>query len=249
LVWGATESGAIPDWLLNSSFTRDEYIQMLEQHVKTLVGRYKGRVQEWSIANEAPARSFYSGTDFWNDKIGPDYIEMTFRWAREADPDGILIFNDNNNESPRDRDSSSIVDKMYYTVKTLKEKGVPMDVVGMQMHLLMKYSSPIAPKKDDVIATMRKFADLGVRIYITEFDVDLSKQTGTQAEKWAYEAQLYRDMVEACLGSGVCDSFATWGISDPASADPLMFDKDFNPKPAYFAVRDVLENFTPQGTP
>jgi len=262
LVWGAVESNAIPDWLLKGNFTRDEYIQILEQHVKTMVGRYKGRVQEWSIANEAPSRSFYS-VDFWNNKIGPDYIEMAFRWAKETDPNSILIFNDGNNESPRDRDSSRTVDKMYYTVKKLKEEGVPIDVVGMQMHLLLKYSSPIAPKKDDVIATMQKFAALGVRIYITEFDVDLTKRTGTQSEKWEYEAQIYREMLEACLESKVCDSFATWGISDSTSwitcqnqgcvqepnADPLMFDKEFNPKPAYFAVRDVLQNFSSQGTP
>jgi endo-1,4-beta-xylanase len=153
---------------------------------------------------------------------------------------------------------------MYYTVKKLREKGVPIDVVGMQMHLLLKFSSPTAPQKDDVIATMQKFADLGVRIYITEFDVDLTKQPGTQTEKWDYEAQLYRDMLEACLESGVCDSFATWGISDSTSwitcmdagclvkepnADPLMFDKEFNPKPAYFAFRDVLQNFSSQNAP
>ena len=264
LVWGAIESNAIPDWLLKGNFTRDEYIQILEQHVKTMVGRYKGRVQEWSVANEAPSRSFYPGADFWNDKIGPDYIEMVFRWAKETDPNSILIFNDNNNESPRDSDSSRVVDKMYYTVKKLREKGVPIDVVGMQMHLLLKFSSPTAPQKDDVIATMQKFADLGVRIYITEFDVDLTKQPGTQTEKWDYEAQLYRDMLEACLESGVCDSFATWGISDSTSwitcmdagclvkepnADPLMFDKEFNPKPAYFAFRDVLQNFSSQNAP
>jgi endo-1,4-beta-xylanase len=264
LVWGAMESSAIPDWLSKGNFTRDEYINILEQHVKTLVGRYKGRVSEWSIANEASSRSFYAGSDFWNDKIGADYVEMAFRWAKETDPNSILIFNDFNNESPRDRDTSRVIDKMYFTVKSLKEKGVPIDVVGMQMHLLLKFSSPTAPKKDDVIATMQKFAGLGVRIYITEFDVDLTKRAGTQAEKWEYQAQLYRDMLQACLESKVCDSFATWGVSDSTSwityqgegalvnepnADPLMFDKEFNPKPAYFAIRDVLLNFPNSSTP
>lgn len=102
---------------------------------------------------------------------------------------------------------------------------------------------------------MKKFAALGVKIYVTEFDVDLSKVPGTKDQKWAYEANLYRDMVQACLESGVCTSFAIFGISDSTSwitcnpsgcvnvpdADPLMFDKDFNPKPAYFAVYDSLK--------
>ncbi len=254
LVWGAVESGAIPDWLVNGRFTRDEYMQILKQHIQTVAGRYKGRVGEWSVANEATSRSF-AGADFWNEKIGPDYVEMAFRWAREADPDGILIFNDFNNESPRDPDTRRVIDAMVERVREMKAGGVPIDAVGMQMHIFFQWSSPIPPVKSEVIATMRRFASLGVRVYITEFDVQLIRQTGTRAARWEYEAQLYRDMVRACWESGVCDSFTTWGISDSTSwlavveadgsmrepnADPLMFDEAFAPKPAYYAVRDAL---------
>lgn len=260
LVGGATEesSTAIPDWLRNGRFSRDEYIQILREHVTTIVSHYKGRVTEWSIANEAVSRSAWEGSDFWMDKIGPPYIEMSFQWAREANPDAVLIFNDNNNESPRDGETRRVINGMYQTVKNLKAQGVPIDVVGMQMHLLLKYSSPIAPTKQDVIDTMRKFGELGVEIYITEFDVDVHRVPGTQQERWQYQANLYRNMLEACLESGVCTSFATWGVSDSTSwitcqeqwcvnvpdADPLMFDKDFNPKPAYFTVMDVLSKCT-----
>ena len=200
LVWGAPDS-TIPDWLLTGNFTRDQYIQILHQHVTTLVQRYKGRIQEWSIANEAPARSYYPGTDFWNDKIGPDYVEMAFRWAREADPNGVLIFNQDNNESPRDYDTSRTIDKMYAMVKKLKDDGAPIDVVGMQMHLFLPWNSKIPPKKEDVIATMQKFASLGVRINITEMDVDLQRRPGTEIEKLNFQAQLYQDMLSACLES------------------------------------------------
>jgi endo-1,4-beta-xylanase len=267
LVWGDRNS-AIPDWLINSQFTRDEYIKILEQHVKTLVNRYKGKIQEWSIANEYSSRTFYGPPgEFWNEKIGPEYIEMSFRWAREADPNGILIFNDNNNESPRDSITSWVFDKMYYTVKDLKAKGVPIDVVGMQMHLLLRKwnNSVIRPKKEDVIATMHKFSDLGVKIYITEFDVDLHDRAGTPEERLQFQANIYRDMLEACLESSVCESFTIWGVSDSTSwltqtcqeawcvnepdADPLLFDRDYNPKPAYFTVRDVLLNFSDTSSP
>jgi endo-1,4-beta-xylanase len=246
----------IPDWLIKGHFTRDDYNQILTEQIKTLISRYKGKVTEWSIANEAISRSQYPGSDFWMDKIGPDYIEIAFRAAREADPNAILIFNDNDNESPRDANTRFVVVKMVDTVKTLKARGAPVDVVGMQMHLLLKYSSPIPPKKADVIETMKKFGALGVKVYITEFDVDVSKVSGTQEQKWAYEADLYRDMFKACLEYGVCTNFSTWGISDSnswitcldswcslriPSADPLMFDRNFNPKPSYFAIRDVLQ--------
>lgn len=256
LVWGATEEtlDVLPDWLTQGKFSRDEYIQILKEHVTTVVSHFKGRVTEWSIANEAISRSAWKGSDFWMDKIGPEYIELSFHWAREADPNGILIFNDNNNESPRDGETRRVINGMYETVRKLKSDGVPIDVVGMQMHLLLKYSSQIPPKKQDVLDTMRKFGELGVRIYITEFDVDVHRISSNPRERWEYQANLYRDMLEACIESKVCTSFATWGVSDSTSwitceekwcvkvpdADPLMFDKDFNPKPAYFAVRDVL---------
>jgi endo-1,4-beta-xylanase len=262
LLWGAPES--LPAWLKNSNYSQDEYIQIMEQYIRDIVGRYKDRVQEWSIANEATIRSWTPGMDFWNDKIGPEYIALAFQMARQADPNGVLIFNDVNNQSSQDTGSSGVVNKMYTTVKQLKSQGVPIDVVGMQMHLLLPWETSVPPQKADVIATMQKFAALGVRIYVTEMDVDLAGQPGSQVEKWAFEAGVYRDIMEACIESGVCDSFATWGISDATSwiscdsigclneknADPLMFDPSYAPKPAYFAVRAALLNdFTIVPTP
>jgi endo-1,4-beta-xylanase len=263
LIYGNPDT--LPDWLKNSHYPREQYIQIMEQYIRDIVGRYKGRVQEWSIANEAIDRSFSSGADFWNDKIGPDYISLAFITARQADPEGVLIFNDYNNQSPQDDMKASIINKMYTTVKQLTAEGVPIDVVGMQMHLFMPWlNNSLPPQKADVVATMQKFASLGVRIYVTEMDVDLARQPGSQVEKWAFEAGVYRDIMEACIESGVCDSFATWSISDATSwiscasngclneknADPLMFDPSYAPKPAYFAVRDALLNdFTIVPTP
>ena len=263
LLWGAPES--LPAWLKNSNYSQDEYIQIMEQYIRDIVGRYKDRVQEWSIANEATIRSWTPGMDFWNDKIGPEYIALAFHTARQADPNGVLIFNDVNNQSSQDPGASGVVNKMYGTVERLKSQGVPIDVVGMQMHLLLPFETSVPPEKADVIATMQKFAALDVRIYITEFDVYTVRLPGTQAEQLAIGTEIYLDMMEACLESGVCDSFSTWGISDSTSwitcidawcpfgdpnAAPLMFDKEFNPKPAYFAVRDALLNdFTIVPTP
>ena len=249
LIWG--DPDYLPAWLKNSNYSKDEYIQIMEQYIRDIVGRYKGRVQEWSIANEATIRSWTPGMDFWNDKIGPEYIALAFQTARQADPNGVLIFNDVNNQSSQDTGSSGVVNKMYATVKQLKSQGVPIDVVGMQMHLLQPFETSVLPQKADVIATMQKFAALGVRIYITEFDVYMVRLPGTQAEKLNIETKIYHDMMEACLESGVCDSFSTWGISekDPNAAS-LMFDVNFDPKPAYFAVRDALLNdFTIVPTP
>jgi endo-1,4-beta-xylanase len=255
LLWGAPET--LPNWLTSSHYSRDEYIQLMQQYILDVASRYRGRVSEWSVANEASNRSFAeSGADFWNDTIGPDYIALALRAAREADPDGILIFNDDNNHAQQDEGTTRVIDKMYATVQQLKADGVPVDVVGMQMHIFLPWSSRVQPQKEPVIATMRKFAALGVRIYITELDIDTEQLTGTSTEKSEMAAQIYEDMVKACIESGVCHSFATWGISDATSwitcddiyciddknAEPLMFDINYNPKPTYFSVRDALLN-------
>ncbi len=89
--------------------------------------------------------------------------------------------------APRDTETRRVVEQMHTLVNGLKAKGTPIDVVGMQMHLLTEWS-PIAPNKEGVIQTMQQFASLGVDIYITEFDVTLDSRKGTQEDRWTYEA-------------------------------------------------------------
>lgn len=263
LVWGAyNNSSDLPEWLLKGNFSKEELLTILENHVKTLVARYKDRVTFWSIANEATIRDQSYGNDFWYDHIGAEYIEKSFQWAREADADAVLVFNADNNESPRDAATIDHIDRMYKQVKSLKEKGVPIDVVGMQMHFFLPWNSAVTPQKEDVVATMQRFGELGVKVMITEMDVNLHQMKGTPEEKQARQTQLYADMMSACIEAGNCIAFSTWGVSDAyswitclgqgwtcavypgpmADAAPLLFDQDFQPKPAYFAVREVLEN-------
>ncbi len=257
LVWGAYEEGILPDWLKEGNYSKEELLTILNNHITTMVNRYKDRVKIWSIANEAPERDRYPGADFWYDHIGPEYIEKSFEWAREADPNAILLLNAANNESPRDPDTTYNIDTLYTMVKTMKEKGVPIDAVGMQMHLFLPWLSQVMPIEEDVEATMKKFGDLGVKVMITEMDVDLHEIPGTAQEKVDIQTRLYADMMTACIQSGVCTLFATWGVSDATSwisainstwvyktptpdAAPLLFDTEYLPKPAYDSVRDVL---------
>lgn len=258
LVWGSYDEGVLPDWLKEGNYSKEELLNILHNHITTLVSRYKDRVSIWSIANEAPERDRSYGADFWYDHIGPEYIEKSFEWAREADPDAILLFNAANNESPRDADTTYNINTLYQMVKTMKEMGVPVDAVGMQGHLFLPWTSHIRPKEADVEATMKKFGDLGVKVMITEMDVNLHEIPGTPQQKEDAQKQMYSDMMTACVQSGVCTLFATWGISDDESwitfndsewvyqmpitdAAPLLFDDNFDPKPAYFSVLDVLK--------
>jgi endo-1,4-beta-xylanase len=264
LGWGSPE--AIPDWLLHSNYSRDQYVNILQDYMKAVMDHFKGRVQEWVIANEATSRilcndqSFY---DFWYRKIGQDYIKLEFQTAREADPDAVLIFNDGDNHSahypPLYNCRDATIKTMQETVTELNVGGAKLvDAVGMEMHLLGR-GDAVQHDKDGIIQIMQSFGKLGVRVYITEMDVDLNflqSQYPTQEARWQYQAGIYKDMVDACLESGACDSFSTMDIGDSMSAittscpgcpykpelngDPTMFDDNFVPKPAYFAARDSL---------
>lgn len=262
LVWGSYDDGVLPDWLKNGNYSKEELLNILHNHITTLVTRYKDKVKIWSIANEAPERDRYYGADFWFDHIGSEYITKAFQWAHEADPNAILLLNSSNNESPRDADTTYNIETLYKMVKTMKENGIPIDAVGMQSHLFLPWTSHIRPQEADVVATMKRFGDLGVIVMITEMDVNLHEIPGTAQEKEEAQQQLYSTMMTACLHSGVCTLFATWGVYDGESwitfnnsqwiyqypvpdAEPLLFDSNFDPKSAYFAVLDELKGDTP----
>ncbi|HSN95423.1 MAG TPA: endo-1,4-beta-xylanase [Anaerolineaceae bacterium] len=258
LVWGSYDAGVLPDWLKNGEYSKEDLLAILHDHITTLMTRYKDKVKIWSIANEAPERDRYAGADFWYDHIGPEYIEKSFQWAREADPNATLILNAANNESPRDQDTTYNIDTLYAMVKTMKENGVSIDAVGMQSHLYLPWSSHVLPQEADVEATMKRFGGLGVKVMITEMDVNLHEIQGTAQQKETIQQQLYSTMMTACIRSGVCTLFATWGVYDSESwiiynnsqwiyqypvpdAAPLLFDDNLDPKPAYFAVLEALK--------
>ena len=131
-------------------------------------------------------------------------------------------------------------------MQRLKTKEL-IDGVGLQMHL--DGSNP--PNKEGVIATMRSY---DVPVYVTEFDVNMKNVYGTEEERYAIQAKIYGDILEACLESNVCKSSSYWGIGDSTSwietmsgyqhysteGDPTMYDDSWQPKPAYYAIFDVL---------
>ena len=121
----------LPSWLASRTWTAPEVQDLLEQHIKTVVGRYRGRILAWDVVNEAIAdEGGYRTYSFWYRHLGPEYIPMAFRWAREADPHAILYYNDYSSE-----DISPKSDAIYDLVRELKQAGVPVDGVGWQMHV------------------------------------------------------------------------------------------------------------------
>lgn len=230
----------LPAWLKNGSFSRDELIEIMKNHIRKVMGHYKGRVRAYSVVNEASEPSI-----FWNRRVGPEYLEMAFQTAREADPDAILIYNDSGHETARLPKS----DKVFNLVKSLKEKDL-VDAVGFQMHMLGGPDSYIDPRKpptkEELLEQMRRYGEIGLKVFITELDVGISNLPGTKDEKLAKQAEIYSTVVEACLeSSGICNDINIWGINDIETwkgEEALLFENN-KPKPAYFAVLDILKRF------
>lgn len=242
-VWG--EEKWLPDWLKNGTYSQQQLMDLIRDHIHTVGKRYSGRTAEWTVVNEAFTRNqhIYGLRDWWADRTGGiAYIDQAFIWAREADPKSKLILNDFQNEGKNDTS-----DAMYAYVKDAKARGIPIDGIGMQMHIDGTHPTP----KDEVVSNMRRFGELGVDVYVTEFDVNMNDVPAADAKtKDEMEGKIYYEMLRACIESKVCHSFAilgitddeTWynymGLSDPR---PLPFDRDYNPKPAYFQLRRALE--------
>ncbi len=243
LLWG--DEKWLPDWLKQGNFSREELLNIIEEHINTVGNKYKGRVREYTVVNEAFSRELKTGgnKDWWGDRLGTEYIDKAFITARQADPNAILILNDFGNET-----EGEISNLMYDYIKDAKARGIPIDGLGMQMHI----SGISAPSKEDVVNNMRRFSELGVKIYVTEFDVNMHDVVGSDDEKLQKQAEIYSDMMSACIEAGaeVCPNFGFLGLIDRQSwyqgigindAMPLMFHDDYTPKPAFYSVRSALE--------
>lgn len=243
MLWG--DEKWLPEWLTTGNYSDEELLTIIENHVKTVAERYKGRVREYSVVNEAFSRKLETGgnKDWWGQRLDFSYIDSAFIWARETDPNAVLLLNDFGNEY-----DSPITTLMYDYVSGALARGIPIDGIGMQMHI----SGSQQASKEDVKATMRKFASLGLKVYVTEFDVNMHDFDGSEEEKNQKQADIYREMVAACVevGAEICPNFGFLGLIDRQSwyngigldeADPLMFTSDYTPKPAFFAVREAFE--------
>lgn len=242
-IWG--EEKWLPDWLKNGNYNRQQLLDIMHNHINTMGQRYSGKVKEWTVVNEAFTRGqhMYGLHDWWEDHIGDQsYIDQAFIWAHQADPHSKLILNDFQNESKND-----VSDAMYAYIKGAKERGVPIDGIGMQMHI----DGTHPPTKDEVVKNMQRFGDLGVSVYVTEFDVNMNDVKADDTTKDRIEGDIYYEMMRACIESKVCHSFSLLGITDketwynymPGTTDarPLMFNRDYTPKPAYYSFRNALE--------
>ena len=169
LVWHSQTPGWVFQGKDGKLATRDELLARMREHIFTVVGRYKGKVLSWDVVNEAlsDGGGGILRDSPWRKIIGDDFLDHAFRFAHEADPKAQLFYNDYNLENPRKRENC------VKLLKGLLERGVPIDGVGTQSHFQLK-----GPSTDEIEKTIKDFAALGLKIAITELDVDVLPSRG-----------------------------------------------------------------------
>jgi endo-1,4-beta-xylanase len=155
-----------PRWVFQNeggkSTDRETLLQRLRDHILTVVGRYKGRVHGWDVVNEAVEDDGSLRQTKWLEIIGDDYVQKAFEFAHEADPDAELYYNDYNMWK------EGKVKRVVELVRDLQSKSVRVDGIGMQGHWGLDY-----PPIDEADAAIKAFGELGVKVMITEMDVDI----------------------------------------------------------------------------
>ena len=230
LVWHSQ----VPDWVFQdkqgNTITKEALLKRMQEHISTVAGRYKGKIGGWDVVNEALEDDGSLRQTKWLEIIGEEFLQKAFDYARETDPEAELYYNDYSLWKPAKREGA------VRLVRKLQEKGIKVDGIGMQGHYGIDY-----PTLDDIEASIEAFADLGVKVMVTELDIDVlpnpSKRQGADIamrfdpqEGYNPYANGLPDSVEQKLNQRYADIFnlfhkhrdkisrvTFWGVADQHS--------------------------------
>jgi endo-1,4-beta-xylanase len=226
--------GSTPAWV--NALPADELRAAVEQHIRTVMEHYRGRIHAWDVVNEAVADNGSSLRDtVFRQRLGERYIADAFRIARQSDPSALLFYNDYGGEG-----TNAKADRIYALLQDLVSSGVPIDGVGLQMHISANNRPPDAA----IAANMRRLAGLGLIVHISEMDVRINDVAGSDQARLEIQRTTYRDVVRVCMLEPRCEAVTFWGFTDAhtwiGGDRPLLFDARYQPKPAYQGVLDAL---------
>jgi len=261
LVWHVQ----VPRWTFRDDsgnlLTRDALLARMKDHIMSVVGRYKGRIKGWDVVNEALKDDGTLRNSRWLRIIGEgseekqyDFIAKAFEYAHQADPNAELYYNDYSLDTKKEKCDGAVA-----IVKHLKSKGLRIDGVGIQLHSGLDY-----PDKESLEYSIAALAATGVKVMITELDIrtrtrgyrgaDISRinrqstsdSNAADDETQQKLAQKYTELFSVFLKHKNDISRVTfWGVYDRTSwigGSPLLFDRNYQPKQAFDAVINVVQN-------
>lgn len=253
--------------------SKEKLFQNMKHHITAIVERYKDVIYAWDVVNEAISDGGWQGgrrgmgehpSPYRNSPLyqiaGDEFIKKAFIYAREADPNVLLFYNDYNAADPEKRD------RIYNMVKSMKEEGVPIDGIGMQGHY-----NVYGPSMEDVDAALTKYSTIVKHIHITELDIRANQEMGgqlnfsrdggniSQVVKTLQEDQYARLFKVLRKHKDVVDNVTFWNLSDRdswlgARNYPLPYDENYKAKRVYSIIKDfdpasdtavVKEDFRP----
>lgn len=232
LVWHSQ----LPAWMEEGDFTPGELRATMREHIGATMGRYAGDIATWDVVNEPIGDDAQWRDSVFHEVLGPDFVAESFHMAAEADPQAQLFLNDYSIDGVNDKS-----DVYYELAADLVARGVPIDGIGLQSHLV------VGEVPSDMRENMERFADLGLQVMITELDVRVPESATEQ--DLAQQAEDYREVLELCLQVDACSGVSVWGVTDayswvpghfPGEGAALPFDEDYAPKPAYWALHEAL---------
>jgi endo-1,4-beta-xylanase len=253
----------LPNWFAQTA-TKENARAVLTDHISTVAGRYKGKIQSWDVVNEAiwikdGRPDGMRSSSPWFELLGPEYVEIAFRAARAADPNAKLTYNDYGIEYDTEEDMAKRA-AVLGLVKRLKEGGVPIDAVGIQSHLKGTNAVRLGEGIADFSDAMRK---MKLEVYLTELDVDddsLPQEPVSQQDLDV--ADVYKRYLTAMLKGPAVKAVLTWGLANEQSwlqaekrrvkhperkERPLLFTGaeggggPYVATPAFYAVRAAID--------
>ena len=253
LAWHSQTS----QWVHDGNYSKKEMLAILKNHIFNVVGHWKGKITEWDVVNEVMAENVGRGVgqgyqlrgkgsgqeSVWYDRCGEEFIDSAFVWAHQADPDAILYINDYNIGHWDNHYESGKTHAIYNLAKRLKEDGIPIHGVGMQMHTSVEGLNVASIER-----TVREFEKIGLKCIITELDMAGSNPSGTMEQ--ATQATKYAGLADIICRYENAPSMVVWGIADNRSwlenseqTKPLLFDPTFAAKKSYLKVVDTFEKY------
>jgi endo-1,4-beta-xylanase len=248
-----------PAWLARM-LTKDNAVAVLQDHMKTVMTHYKGKIDSWDVVNE-PIGTWFNRPDGlytgpWLDTLGPDYVDIAFHTAAEVDAKPLRILNVHNVEHGGSDNAKARQATLGLVTRLVKNKA-PVQAVGIESHL-----DAWRPIDFAALTTFVKaIRDLGLQVLITELDVNDSKISGNTAMRDQAVADYYGKFVSAFYAAaGTPNRLILWSATDrdnwmnyvqdaprwhrddgDRTHRPGLLDEDMFPKPAFFAVASAIQ--------